>query len=215
MELATTIDDFERVIADFKSFGNFKDSIKNIEEIECTKYEKAFDNVVKRMKSATTISDYDSIIYQLKKFDGYMNSAELIKECEENKRNIKIEKEYQKAVTFYNSNLTCQVHDAIEIFKNLKDYKDSNKLLVACQQKYENFKERDDLENKYAKKKDKKMALLFWSLLILFFVSVYMPIIFKDYIVDDYLIPIYLVLGVIWLIAFLAFRKYIKSNKNK
>lgn len=141
---------------------------------EVTRIEAIYSTCCQLMKSATTTDDFYKAARSFKQINGYKNVDELIEKCRENAETCKKESVYLKACAMSRNNDIASQKNAINLFEDVVDWKDSADRIERCKAKIEELKElvekskifeakmREEkrIEAEKRKKRNKKIVIL-------------------------------------------------------
>ncbi|MDY2627937.1 MAG: hypothetical protein SOW08_06410 [Lachnospiraceae bacterium] len=116
------------------SAGDKSQSVSGMKEI----YAEAF----RMMQEASDYESYMEASLMFQKIPYYEDSMRLAQQCINAAGDIKLEEDYQKALTLFSQNSERSVQEAMELFLKVADYKESNDYLVRAQEKLEMIRSR-------------------------------------------------------------------------
>ena len=182
------------------------------EEEERQRKEKIYNEVVGLMNQATTSKQCEEVIKQFQDIKGFKDVDTLIEECinkknafEEQEEKARIEAErkkeeerknglYEEALFAMNQGTKSSYKDAVVLFKEIEDYKDSKEKIDECEKKIKDIEEREEKarieaeerrkeeerkakeeKEKRLKKKKKYMSLISIISIIVIVISIAVP----------------------------------------
>ncbi|HHX66762.1 MAG TPA: leucine-rich repeat protein [Gallicola sp.] len=143
-----------------EALGNYKDSQellkKTLTKLEDSDLENQYNLYVGLMKSAKTAKDFEECSINFKKIIGYLDSENLMNECLKKANMLNSNKIYVQAKKLETSNNVDDVKKAIEYYKKIIDYKDSNQRIESCEKLILSLEEKA----KNRKRKNKKIIII-------------------------------------------------------
>ena len=185
-------DECKMAIAKFREIQDYKDSdelIKKCEEFIRKEEEinnsegAAYNNLVyneamQMLNNCWIVSDYEKVIKLLESIPSWKDSDRLIIDCKRKIEELKlIEDELEENDRIYNEAkkimdnywIVSEYITAIEMFKSISGWRDSDELLILCQEKLEKLKIEEEEEHKQNIEDYKKMFIGFCVILIIYF----------------------------------------------
>lgn len=163
---------YRKVKSQFLSIKNYKDSERKAEECEekaqeCEekKLNDLYEKALQELKNAHTETGFLSAKEKFKKLGDYRDSKNKVRECDELIQAEKNELLYIKARNLQSTNNIKQIEEAITIYKQIINYKDSKQQIENCSRKIEEITQKAEQEeqererlNKLAEKERKRRA---------------------------------------------------------
>ena len=185
-------DECKRAIAKFSEIQDYKDSDELIEKCkEFIKKEEeinnsegaAYNNLVyneamQMLNNCWIVSDYEKVIKLLESIPSWKDSDRLIIDCKRKIESLKlIEDELEENDRIYNEAkkimdnywIVSEYINVIGMFKSISGWRDSDELLILCQEKLEELKIEEEEEHKQRIEDYKKMFIVFCVILIIYF----------------------------------------------
>ncbi len=107
---------------------------------EETRIEAIYSTCCQLMKSATTDDAFHKVANSFKEISGYKDVDELIEKCKENAETCKKDSLYLKACATARNNDIASQKNAINLFENVIDWRDSADRIERCKNKIEELK---------------------------------------------------------------------------
>lgn len=174
---------------------NFTSNLK--ETVLCSKKQKEINRCnniydqAKTLMSNTNQSEesYDSICKLLKSIPGYKDADKLLKIYTIKAEEYKKENTYNEAIQKINSEDINELNNAINLFKQIPDWKDSQEQILICQQKIEEIKiQQEQKRIKKQREKEKKKKKLIT--IIIAIISFLLACIIAFFVIRDVAIPL-------------------------
>ena len=164
--------------------------LRNKEQKEIIRCNNIYDQAKSLISNTNqTEESYDSICKLLKSIPGYKDADELLEihtiKAEEHKK----ENTYNEAIKKINSEDINELNNAINLFKQIPDWKDSQEQILICQQKIEEIKiqqEQKRIEKQREKEKKKKKLIT----IIIAIISFLLACIIAFFVIRDVAIPL-------------------------
>ena len=136
---------------------------------EETRMEKIYSDASEKEKASTTESDFLSVANIYEKIPSYKDSAERAKQCREKAEFQRKEKIYVEACNNLSTNYLGKISLAIEAFKTIPGFKDTDKKIIECEEKIPELKQ---LAEKQAKKRKKNRIISSVTILLVIIIGV-------------------------------------------
>lgn len=105
-----------------------------------SKYSKIYKKAVEKMDDADSRDELGEALKMFREIRGYKNTDVYIKQLEEEIEDMKYSSMYENAKRYQSYNNSEELKKAIDLFEELKNYKDSKKKLEECKTRYEKVK---------------------------------------------------------------------------
>ena len=178
---------YDEAVTSFESVLNYKDSVQKIEECKKEKESRRLENIYLNAKQLSSVNRFESAIELFKSIEGYKDSKKLIDKCYENAEIIRKDDIFSSAMKKMNSSNTVEaLNDAISLFKQIPNWKNSEEKIKLCEKKIEEIKAKAEQEAKAKKKRIICMSVLvsFLALIIVLGMIFIPKIIASRYIAD-------------------------------
>ena len=150
METSKTEEDYINAAKNFEELGSFGSSAEmanrcraKAEEIKTAKLDAIYNNCIAKMNSAKTEADYKKAADFFKNISGYREADEMAKICLENAEKVRLQGIYDSAKAKMAENKIKSYEQAIDIFRSISAFKDSENQVYFCQGKIEEIKAKE------------------------------------------------------------------------
>lgn len=150
METSRTEEDYINAAKNFEELGSFGSSAEmanrcrvKVEEIKTAKLDAIYNNCIAKKNSAKTEADYKKAADFFKNISGYRDADEMAKICLENAEKVRLQGIYDSAKAKMAENKIKSYEQAIDIFRSISAFKDSENQVYFCQGKIEEIKAKE------------------------------------------------------------------------
>lgn len=112
-----------------------------------------YNDAVNVMNAENTEDAYKSAAHKFKSISGFKNAAELAEKCREKAEICRKEAMYSSAKSKMSGEKVAHYQKAIQIFKTISGWKDTDEQIIICQRKIEEIKAKEEVELLEAKRK--------------------------------------------------------------
>lgn len=112
-----------------------------------------YNDAVNVMNAENTEDAYKSAAHKFKSISGFKNAAELAEKCREKAEICRKEAMYSSAKSKMSGEKVAHYQKAIQIFKTISGWKDTDEQIIICQRKIEELKAKEEVELLEAKRK--------------------------------------------------------------
>ena len=112
-----------------------------------------YNDAVNVMNAENTEDAYKSAAHKFKSISGFKNAAELAEKCREKAEICSKEAMYSSAKSKMSGEKVAHYQKAIQIFKTISGWKDTDEQIIICQRKIEEIKAKEEVELLEAERK--------------------------------------------------------------
>lgn len=165
-----SIEDYENAIMLFENIGGWRDSNKKIEEAkkeiiiakekqkmaeEAMKKAK-YKQIIEEMKSAKTEDDYKDVALRFDGLKDYQDAIVLKEQCLDKAEDCRKDSIYVQASEKSSKETIEELEEAVELFNQIFGWKDSDLLVLQCQEKIALIREEKGRKEKEIQEQKKK-----------------------------------------------------------